>query len=86
MKKLNAKDLAILRARGINSLTTLRGKEAEFKVPAKPKKTRKAKPKTKHPLVGKLLHCSWGYDMTINDFCKIIEVSPTGKNRQVPYG
>lgn len=30
-------------------------------------------------LVGKILHTSWGYDMTMNDFCKIVEVSPTGK-------
>ena len=30
-------------------------------------------------LIGKMLHTSWGYDMTMNDFCKILEVSPTGK-------
>ena len=30
-------------------------------------------------LVGKILHTSWGYDMTMNDFCKVVEVSPTGK-------
>ena len=30
-------------------------------------------------LIGKILHTSWGYDMTMNDFCKVLEVSPTGK-------
>lgn len=86
MSRLNEKDLAILRARGINGFTTLRDDEvAEYVKPdeptkaAKPKKIKAAKPKNNHPLIGKILHTSWGYDMTINDFCKIIEVSPTGK-------
>ncbi len=29
---------------------------------------------------GSVLHTSWGYDMTINDFCIVLEVSPTGKS------
>jgi len=29
--------------------------------------------------VGDILWDSWGYDMTINDYCKIIALSPTGK-------
>ena len=62
MKKLNAKDLAILRARGINSLTTLRGKEAEFKVPAKPKKPVKPNPK---PNILWLVSCSIVLGVTI---------------------
>jgi len=32
-----------------------------------------------NPLVGKVLHTSWGYNMTINNFAKIIDVSPSGK-------
>lgn len=32
-----------------------------------------------NPLVGKMLHTSWGYNMTINDFARIISVSPSGK-------
>jgi len=51
--------------------------------PKKVKKVKKAKkvanPNVNHPLVGCMLHTSWGYDMTINEFCKILEVSPTGK-------
>ncbi len=83
MSRLTAKDLEILKARGINSLTTLRDDEvAEF---AKPKtKTSKIKKPAKkaakkHEWVGKKLHCSYGYNMTINNFAKIIEVSPSGK-------
>ena len=90
MSRLTAKDLEILKARGYaNGLTTFRDDEVsefvkpeEFSMkPTKKKVAKKVKkaPKPKHPLVGKLLHTSWGYDMTINDFCKIIEVSPTGK-------
>ena len=86
MSRLTEKDLAILRARGINSLTTLRGDEiAAFQKPEvkkAPKKTVKKavkKPVQKHEWVGKKLHCSYGYNMTINNFAKIIEVSPTGK-------
>ena len=30
-------------------------------------------------LIGKKLHTSWGYSMTMNDFCQVLEVSPTGK-------
>jgi len=29
--------------------------------------------------VGDILYTSWGYDMTINDYCKIIKISPTRK-------
>ncbi len=36
-------------------------------------------PNENHPLVGVVLHTSFGYDMTINDFCKVLEVSATGK-------
>lgn len=80
MSRLTEKDLAILRARGINSLTTLKDDEVpEFTKPEK-KKTRKTKkPIQKHEWVGKKLHTSFGYDMTINDFAQIIEVSPSGK-------
>ena len=33
--------------------------------------------------VNDLLHTSWGYDMTMNDFCKVLEVSKTGKTVKV---
>lgn len=80
MKKLSDADKALLAARGINSLTTLRDDEiAPFVKPEKKKAKRKAVKKSNHPLVGKILHTSWGYNMTINNFCKIIEVSPTEK-------
>ena len=39
------------------------------------------------PKVDMKLNCSWGYSMTINDYCQIIEVSKTGKTvkcRQLP--
>jgi len=80
MKKLSEKDLAILAARGFkNGLSTV----TDFEIPSSVKKAEKPKKhkaeKPKHEFVGKLLHTSWGYDMTINDFCKILEVSPTGK-------
>jgi hypothetical protein len=29
--------------------------------------------------IGTKLHASWGYSMTLNDYCQIIEVSKTGK-------
>ena len=29
--------------------------------------------------VGMKLNTSWGYSMTINDYCQIIQLSPTGK-------
>lgn len=29
--------------------------------------------------VGDVFHCSWGYDMTFNDFYEVVEVSKTGK-------
>jgi len=82
MKKLSEKDYALLRSRGVTSFITT---VTTFDIPSlspkkKVKKVYKPKnPNAKHPLVGKILHSSWGYDMTINEFCKIIEVSPTGK-------
>jgi len=83
MSRLTEKDMAILRARGINSLTTLRDDEVpEFqKVEKKTRKIKKAVKKSvkKHEWVGKKLHASYGYNMTINNFAKIIDVSPTGK-------
>lgn len=82
MPKLTEADLALLKSRGkVTSLTTIRsnGRNTGFKL-APVKKVKKAKvEKTKHPLVGRKLHTSFGYDMTINDFAQIIEVSPTGK-------
>lgn len=29
--------------------------------------------------IGTILHTSWGYSMTLNDYCKIVSISPTGK-------
>jgi hypothetical protein len=29
--------------------------------------------------VGDILHHSWGYDMTHNEFCKIVKISPSRK-------
>ncbi len=86
-KQLSADDLALLASRGINSLTTSRDDEVGAFVKAddtKKAKKRTAKkaninPNANHELVGKMVHTSWGYDMTINNFAKIIEVSPTGK-------
>lgn len=78
MKKLTDADYALLASRGkvVNGFNT----STEFTVPSwdKPKKVKKVA-KTNHPLVGKMVHTSWGYDMTINNFAKIIEVSPSGK-------
>jgi hypothetical protein len=76
-KQLTADDLALLASRGIKSLTT----STDFDLPASwsKKTTKKAKVNTDNPLVGKMLHTSWGYNMTINNFAKIIEVSPSGK-------
>ena len=31
------------------------------------------------PKVGMKLNTSWGYNMTINDYCEIVEISKTGK-------
>lgn len=49
----------------------------------KPKTTKprakKTKGKKKHKWIGQLLHTSWGNETTINDFCQIIEVSPSAK-------
>lgn len=80
MKKLTQADIDLLKARGkVASLTTV----TDFEIPSwdRPKKAKKATTKkaNNHPLVGKVLHTSWGYNMTWNDFCQIIEVSPTGK-------
>jgi hypothetical protein len=83
MKKLSESDKELLLARGkVKCLTTVR----DFEIPSTNSPNSKGgvvtgKPyeKKKHPLVGKILHTSWGYDMTMNDFCKILEVSPTGK-------
>lgn len=82
MKKLTEKDYEMLRKLGIKSFTTLRDDEVVIPSAApkkKVKKVAKKKANANHPLVGKVLHTSWGYNMTINNFCKIIEVSPTGK-------
>lgn len=79
MKKLSDADRALLAARGINGFTTTVSTEPmKFDIPKKVKKNKKAK-KSNHPLIGKILHSSWGYDMTINEFCKVLSVSPTGK-------
>jgi hypothetical protein len=93
MKKLTAADYALLAKRGkvVNGFNTQ--VDSTVKTSAdrfshlegfkKVKKTKKAKksanPNANHPLVGRMLHTSWGYNMTINEFCKILEVSPTGK-------
>lgn len=78
MKKLTEKDYELLAKLGIKKFTTLR--DEEVVVPTFNKKVKKvAKKKATHPLVGKILHTSWGYNMTINNFCKIVEVSPTEK-------
>lgn len=82
MPKLSEKDLAILRARGkvMNGFHTSTDFEIPSSVkPKKKKKVKKANPNANHPLIGKILHTSWGYNMTINEYCKIVEVSPTGK-------
>jgi hypothetical protein len=86
MSRLTEKDMEILRARGIKSLTT----ERDFEIPSYKKASKTIQKRSKkalkasnsnanHEWVGKTLRASWGYDMTINDFCKILEVSPTGK-------
>lgn len=93
MKKLSAADLALLAKRGkvVNGFTTMVSDEVKTSadrfshLEGFTKKTKKVKTIAKkkvnsdHPLVGRMLHTSWGYDMTINNFCKILEVSPTGK-------
>jgi hypothetical protein len=81
MKKLTDADYALLAARG--KVTKPFNTVTDFEIPTwnKPKKSKKSitKKANNHPLVGKILHTSWGYSMTINNFCKIIEVSPSGK-------
>lgn len=72
-KKLSDKDIALLVSRGINGFTTTINNTKNVK------KLKKCKSKETNLLIGKVLHTSWGYDMTINEFCKIISVSPTGK-------
>jgi hypothetical protein len=82
MKKLTDTDLAFLKSRGkvVNGFTTIKNNEPiKFDAPKKVKKSKAKKTVKKHPLVGRMLHTSFGYNMTINDFAKIIEVSPTGK-------
>ena len=94
MKKLSAADLALLAKRGkvVNGFTTTVNSEVRTSAnrfdhlegfSKKPKKAVKKVAKkavnSNHPLVGRMLHTSWGYDMTINEFCQILEVSPTGK-------
>ena len=79
MKKLSEADKALLAARGIkNGFKTIVSTEPikfdNIKSSSKTNKTTK-----NHPLIGKILHTSWGYDMTINEFCKVLEISPTGK-------
>ena len=71
MKKLTDADYAILKARGkVKSLTTVRDNI---------EKQNHNNHHHNHPFVGQMIHTSWGYNMTINNFAKIIEVSPTGK-------
>jgi len=82
MPKLTEADLALLKSRGkVTSLTTIRSNGDDLSPSYnKVKKVKKAKKaNTKHPLVGRKLHTSFGYDMTINNFAQILEVSPTGK-------
>lgn len=50
----------------------IKGEEAE--------KTNNAIGKLK---VGDIMHASWGYDMTINDFYEVVEVSKTGKTVKI---
>ena len=82
MKRLSESDLALLKSRGkvVNGFTT----KTDFsimlpKVSIKNSVKKVKKMPEKNPLVGKKLHTSWGYDMTMNDFCEIVEVSKTGK-------
>ena len=83
-KQLSEKDKALLAARGIKKFNTV-SSTTPYEFNYTNKKAKKSAPKkdknpnSKHELVGKILHTSWGCDMTINDFCKILEVSPTGK-------
>jgi len=80
-KQLTQADYDLLASRGVTSLTTVTDLDVPASTP-KTKKVRKAKKANtieNHPLVGKTLHTSWGYDMTINEFCKVLSVSPTGK-------
>lgn len=78
-KQLTQADYDLLKARGkvTNGFKT----STNFEIPSwnKPKAKKASAKKSNHPLIGKVLHTSWGYNMTWNDFCQIIEVSPTGK-------
>lgn len=78
-KSLTEADYALLKSRGkvLNGFNT----STDFAVSdsPEPKAKKVKKPVEKNPLVGKVLNTSWGYSMTINDYCKIIEVSATGK-------
>lgn len=33
--------------------------------------------------VGDIFHCSWGYDMTINDYYQVVDITPSGKSVRV---
>lgn len=33
--------------------------------------------------VGDIFHCSWGYDMTINDYYQVVDLTPSGKSVRV---
>jgi hypothetical protein len=33
--------------------------------------------------VGDIFHCSWGYDMTINDYYQVVGLTPSGKSVKV---
>ena len=33
--------------------------------------------------VGDIFHCSWGYDMTINDYYQVVGLTPSGKSVRV---
>lgn len=33
--------------------------------------------------VGDIFHCSWGYDMTINDYYQVVALTPSGKSVKV---
>ena len=80
MKTLSAADHELIKSRGkVASLTTaVNWSMPDFKQ-AESRVKRVKKSESNHELIGKMLHTSWGYDMTMNDFCKILEVSPTGK-------
>lgn len=33
--------------------------------------------------IGDIFHCSWGYDMTINDYYQVVDLTPSGKSVRV---